>query len=195
MLQKANLINFFWFILAFIIGLCLTSCQLGKRRLLLEQLSKPPPLIPITIKFTDVTDAAGVNYQQHSLKQEVNIQARMAGGAAAGDYDNDGDLDLFVVNYIDWSLSIERECRVRGVPTYCSPNTYGAPAQDRLYENKGDGTFVDVTEKSGVSRSYGRRAMGKLGVTTIERLWLRHQWRLFDHGHHDSAGTDPVSGL
>ena len=95
------------------------------------------------LKFKEVSLQAGVNDEGWGT------------AAAFVDADNDGDLDLFVVNYIDWSLSIERECRVRGVPTYCSPNTYGAPAQDRLYENKGDGTFVDVTEKSGVSRSYG----------------------------------------
>ena len=94
-------------------------------------------------KFKEVSLQAGVNDEGWGT------------AAAIVDADNDGDIDLFVVIYIDWSLSIERECRVRGVPTYCSPNTYGAPAQDRLYENKGDGTFVDVTENSGVSRSAG----------------------------------------
>ena len=53
-----------------------------------------PPAIPISIQFTDVTYAAGVLYQQHSLKQKANMQAFLAGGAAAGDYDNDGWVDL-----------------------------------------------------------------------------------------------------
>ena len=103
------------------LALILISCQLGKRRLLLEQLSKPPPLIPITIKFTDVTDAAGVNYQQHSLKQRSNIQAFMAGGAAAGDYDNDGWVDLYVTRLDDTDL---------------------------LFRNQGDGTFSNTTLKA-----------------------------------------------
>ena len=80
-----------------------------------------PPAIPISIQFTDVTYAAGVLYQQHSLKQKANIQARMAGGAAAGDYDNDGWVDLYVTRLDDTDL---------------------------LFRNQGDGTFSNATLKA-----------------------------------------------
>ena len=125
-------------------------------------------------KFTEVAVQAGIN------------DSGWGTAAAFVDLDNDGDLDLFVVNYLEWSLAIERECRMRGVPTYCSPNTYGAPAQDKLYENRGDGQFVDITQTSGVGRAYGN-GLG-LGVgdfnndglvdvfvandQTINQLWL-----------------------
>ena len=67
------------------------------------------------------------------------------------DWDRDGDLDLYVVNYLNWSLRNERVCETRGKPTYCSPRAYAAPAVDRLYRNDGDGGFTDVSLSSGIA--------------------------------------------
>ncbi|MEM7364812.1 MAG: CRTAC1 family protein, partial [Pseudomonadota bacterium] len=67
------------------------------------------------------------------------------------DWDRDGDLDLYVVNYLNWSLTNERVCETRGKPTYCSPRAYAAPAVDRLYRNDGDGGFTDVSLSSGIA--------------------------------------------
>ena len=67
------------------------------------------------------------------------------------DWDRDGDLDLYVVNYLNWSLRNERVCETRGKPTYCSPRAYAAPAVDRLYRNDGDGGFTDVSLPSGIA--------------------------------------------
>jgi hypothetical protein len=92
--------------------------------------------------FTDVTTQAGV----------------AAGGwsASAGffDYDNDGRLDLFVTRYMEWSLTASRACG-EAVPVYCAPATF-PPTTNRLYRNRGDGTFEDVSIASGIAAHPGR---------------------------------------
>ncbi|MGH9402676.1 MAG: CRTAC1 family protein [Terriglobia bacterium] len=94
--------------------------------------------------FTDVTSKAGMAGD--------NI---WSGGAAFGDYDNDGFLDLYVSGYIDLDLRQppHLRCTFEGVPvTACGPlGLKGAP--DTLYHNNGDGTFTDVTAKAGVTDS------------------------------------------
>jgi hypothetical protein len=92
--------------------------------------------------FTDVTVKAGVAGD--------NV---WSGGAAFGDYDNDGFLDLYVSGYIDLDLRHppKLHCSFNGVPvTACGPlGLKGAP--DTLYRNNGDGTFTDVTAKAGIT--------------------------------------------
>src|SRR5687767_15079765 len=65
--------------------------------------------------------------------------------AAFLDFDRDGWLDLFVGNYLRYSLATHIDCvGVAGLPDYCRPSAY-RPQPSRLYRNKGNGTFVDVT--------------------------------------------------
>ncbi|MGH9402675.1 MAG: CRTAC1 family protein [Terriglobia bacterium] len=94
--------------------------------------------------FTDVTPQAGLAGD--------NI---WSGGAAFGDYDNDGFLDLYVSGYINLDLKNppHLKCTFEGFPvTACGP--LGLPgAPDTLYHNNGDGTFTDVTVKAGVTNS------------------------------------------
>ena len=71
------------------------------------------------------------------------------------DTDHDGDLDLYVANYIIWSPDDELQCRDSGMPDYCSPNSYQAPAADVLYENQGDGRFLDISAKAGMRTAFG----------------------------------------
>jgi hypothetical protein len=101
--------------------------------------------------FTDVTEKAGVSGM---------VQQGKPWSVAAGwfDYNNDGLLDLFVVNYLDYSLSMAHVCRTDNIVDYCSPNEYrGTP--NILYRNNGDGTFTDVSQQSLISR-YPGKGMG-----------------------------------
>ncbi len=103
--------------------------------------------------FADVTQRAGVG------------QNSWSSSAAFFDYDNDGWLDLMVVNYIHWSVATEVDCFARGgIPDYCSPLAYKSPAPDTLYHNRGNGTFEDVTAKAGLKAAYGNG----LGVATCD---------------------------
>jgi hypothetical protein len=91
--------------------------------------------------FTDVTAKAGV----------------AAGGwsASAGflDYDNDGKLDLFVTRYLDWNTKHSKPCGTV-VRQYCPPGEF-PPVSSILYHNRGDGTFEDVSVKSGIAARKG----------------------------------------
>jgi hypothetical protein len=94
--------------------------------------------------------------------EDVTERSHIASGewsAAAGwfDYDNDGRLDLLVVNYVRWSAEGGRFCgdQAKGVRIYCHPRYFeGLP--NRLYRNRGDGTFEDVSASSGIARHVGK---------------------------------------
>lgn len=99
--------------------------------------------------FTDVTSRAGV--------AGLIPGAGKAWSVSAGwfDYDNDGLLDLIVVNYVNWNLKSEPPCSVSGIRSYCAPDSFtGQPSI--LYHNNGDGTFTDVSARSGIARHVGK---------------------------------------
>lgn len=77
-------------------------------------------------------------------------------GGAWLDVNNDGWLDLFVVNYLAWSHKLEPRCEVGPDELdYCHPKFYG-PTPNRLFLNNGDGTFRDVSEAWGLSALPGK---------------------------------------
>jgi enediyne biosynthesis protein E4 len=99
--------------------------------------------------FTDVTDKAGVGGFVPKLGKAWSV--------AAGwfDYNNDGLLDLFVVNYLNYGMKTAALCVQQRLPVYCSPVDFlGTP--NILYRNNGDGTFTDVSEQSHISNYVGK---------------------------------------
>jgi len=107
--------------------------------------------------FTDVTSKAG-----------VGNTGRWGTSAAFGDYDNDGNLDLYVANYVDLDLNSLPEfgqgpfCTYRGIAVSCGPRGLKG-GRDRLYHNNGDGTFTEVTEKLNIDPG---------GYYGLGALWL-----------------------
>lgn len=104
-----------------------------------EQAPPPPTAEPVpppervyegeaVLTFTDVTDQAGVGLLHESPLDDKEDGRRFMGGAAAGDLDNDGFTDLFVIG--------------------------GGNTSDALYRNNGDGTFTDVAEAAGVAEPH-----------------------------------------
>ena len=104
--------------------------------------------------FEDVTDFAGLG------------NTAFASSAAFADFDLDGDLDLFVVNYVEWDQSIERDCfdSGSGVRNYCDPGNYNSPSFDVIYRNNGNLTFTDISSESGIHSSRGNG----LGIVTAD---------------------------
>ncbi|MBV9269181.1 MAG: CRTAC1 family protein [Acidobacteriaceae bacterium] len=92
--------------------------------------------------FTDVTQKAGVSGAGWSVS------------AGFFDYDNDGHLDLFVTRYMEWDTRHSKSCG-GAWNTYCPPAEF-PPATNLLYRNRGDGTFEDVSEKSGIAAKKGK---------------------------------------
>jgi hypothetical protein len=72
------------------------------------------------------------------------------------DYDRDGWLDLFVAHYVRFGTEMKRECFSKtSARDYCNPGVYD-PLPAQLFHNDGDGTFTDVSVRSGIARSLGR---------------------------------------
>lgn len=93
--------------------------------------------------FVDVTKKSGTD------------DARWSTSAAFFDYDRDGWLDLMVVNYADFSTTNSPTCYAATTARdYCTPRVFRAPG-NRLFHNKGDGTFEDVTAKAGIDKQFG----------------------------------------
>ncbi|MCY3860284.1 MAG: CRTAC1 family protein [Gammaproteobacteria bacterium] len=144
-------------------------------------------------RFLDVTSDAGVSDSSWST------------AATFSDFDADGDLDLFVANNLKWSAADEINCYSRGIPTYCLPTNYQAPARDSMFRNNGDGTFTDVTSEAGIELAYGNGlgtvpadfdGNGLLDLfvandTMVNQLWLNQgEFRFLNRAVHWACAVD-----
>ncbi len=95
-----------------------------------------PQGIP-NVHFTDVAREAGVSCEQFGGKRSTQLPEDMGSGAAWGDFDGDGFPDLYV-------------CAIAAPLTASAAEVAASPVHNRLYRNRHDGTFEDVTDKAGV---------------------------------------------
>ena len=115
--------------------------------------------------FTDVSKQAG-----------LSNDSQWATGAAFGDYDRDGWVDLFVSHYVDFHLDdlpafgSRQTCKYRAIDVQCGPRGLKGSSSN-LYHNNSDGTFTDVSKKSGI-----RDAPNAFGLTAV--------WSDFDDDGH-----------
>jgi enediyne biosynthesis protein E4 len=93
--------------------------------------------------FTDITQTAG-----------VSNGAKVGAGTCFLDMDKDGDLDLYVANYLHFSYDLHVARSAAGFPVYASPRCY-RPLADNLYRNNGNSTFTDVSQASGIAAHVG----------------------------------------
>ena len=116
--------------------------------------------------FKEVTQSAGLSA----------AGSRWGSGCTWLDYDRDGFVDLFVANYVDLDLQhapkpgSKPQCIWKGIPVMCGP--VGLPkAANVLYRNRGDGTFEDVSAKSGILKPGGRYGLGVVAADFNNDGW------------------------
>ena len=109
--------------------------------------------------FEDVTQAAGIHMSQFSS------------AATWADVDRDGWLDLYVVGYVDISKSPNEFCGdvENNIRDICGPWQY-PPEQDRLFRNRGDGAFEEITKKAGLSNE--GKGLGVLAADVNDDGWI-----------------------
>ena len=93
--------------------------------------------------FSNATEIAGVGWG-----------GQVGAGACFLDIDRDGDLDLYVANYVNFTYENHHIVWEKGFPAYISPRGY-QPEPDVLYRNNGDGTFSDASRESGIGLHAG----------------------------------------
>jgi hypothetical protein len=141
--------------------------------------------------FTDMTVQAGLKTSHDEWST----------GCSFVDYDRDGKADLFVVRYVDFSYDSVpqpgqgRWCQWKGINVMCGPRGL-KPGVNALYRNNGDGTFTDVSQKSGVLNT-----TGCYGFTSLTADFDNHGWSdiyvacdstasLLYHNNHDGTFTE-----
>jgi len=105
---------------------------------LTSDLSRNLPENHPEMTFVDVAESAGIRFQHFPFNRTTQLPEDMGSGAAWGDYNNDGWLDLYVVNQ-------------SGTVDMVSGEMTGSSAHSRLYRNNGDGTFTEVSNEAGVA--------------------------------------------
>src|SRR6266436_6095487 len=141
--------------------------------------------------FTDITRKAGV----------YDDRIRWGAGCTFLDYDRDGNLDLFVCNYIKLDPAQTPApngpavCQWRGIPVMCGPR--GLPGDTNvLFHNNGDGTFTDVSEKAGILKPGPRYSITAVSYDFDSDGWpdiyvaVDSQPSILFRNNHDGTFTD-----
>ena len=141
--------------------------------------------------FTDVTSKAGLHGER----------VRWGAGCTWLDYDRDGHLDLFVCNYIQLDpdkVAADTNpvpCQWKGIPVMCGPR--GLPGDTNLlYHNNGDGTFTDISEKSGILKPGPRYSITAVSYDFDNDGWpdiyvaVDSEPSILFHNNHDGTFTD-----
>ena len=116
--------------------------------------------------FTDVTAKAGLNTTRNLWST----------GCSFVDYDRDGKADLFIVRYVDFSYdSVPKPgegqyCIFKGIPIVCGPRGL-KKSENALYHDNGDGTFRDVSEKAGITKTSGCYGLTSLTADFDQDGW------------------------
>lgn len=139
--------------------------------------------------FTDVTHQAGL----------YNEQVRWGAGCTWVDYDRDGLLDLFVCNYIKLDPAKTPgdgpRCQWKGIPVMCGPRGLTGDT-NLLYRNNGDGTFTNVSEKSGILKPGPRYSITAVSYDFDNDGWpdiyvaVDSQPSILLHNNQDGTFTD-----
>jgi enediyne biosynthesis protein E4 len=119
----------------------------------------------------------GTRFEAASKAMPPAAAPRWGSGCSFLDYDRDGDLDLFVANYLRFDPATASEpgqglnCVWKGIPVNCGPK--GLPADTNLlYRNRGDGSFDDVSQASGVAAVTGRYPMTAIAADLDDDGWI-----------------------
>jgi len=148
--------------------------------------SAPPAPAPSAPLFTDVTEASGIHFRhENSPTTNKYLIETMGGGVAVLDYDGDGRLDVFFTN---------GAALADPMPAGAEPDKSAPRFANRLYRNKGDGTFDDVTQRAGLAaaRGYGMGvAVGDYDNDGFEDLYVTNYGaNILYHNNGDGTFTD-----
>ena len=148
-----------------------------------------------TCSTSATTNSGGTRLTGRSAtapRRPARAPRRWSIAAAAADYDGDLDLDLFVVNYLNFSLATHKTCLTeRGEVDYCLPSAY-RPVPDLLLRNDGAGTFTDATAEAGLASAGPGNGLGVLAADldgdgridfyVANDLMPNHLWMNGGHG-------------
>jgi enediyne biosynthesis protein E4 len=141
--------------------------------------------------FTDVTAKAGLN------KPDLEYGPLWSVGGIWLDVNNDGLLDLLVINYLKWDIEHEPSCPIDGHPDYCHPKMY-KPTPNQLFLNNGDGTFRDASGEWGLRKHPGKGMGGATADLNLDGkmdVFIANDkafnWLFRNNGHtFDEVGFD-----